>query len=279
MEDTLRALMATVALVVACSACMTTVQPRSGEVVGVGELSWGGYAPISTVGSGQLRAVGRVREGGQTRALSLGGTITSVLDANGGPPPPLSFEGSFRVGVIPRCELGAFGGIFRIGAEARCGLLSQREGAPLAAALSLGGAAAPFFDLKGPWLRGGVDLSRRFDNGMAALLNVALSRGPEHRFALEQVPVDFWDVPPDPNVADDPGASFEIEREETRLAVSLGFGVGDEVATFVIALVPYFVLDDGPLGAFECHRCETVAPVALEERFGLTLLLGVIPAL
>ena len=258
------------------SACMSTIQPRSAEVAEPGEVAFGLYIPLSTVGFGETVAQGRTGPDQSPRSFKLGGTTTSVLDTGGAgpPPPPLSMEGTFQIGVFPRCELGAFGGPFRLGAEARCAMFSQRQGAPISVALAAGGAVMPFFDLKGPWLRAGLDLSRAFSNGMSLMINTYLSEGPEYRFTLNQVPVKFWDEPPDPNIFDDPGASFNLQRDETRLAVALGFGAGAEGIQFVVAVIPYFVLAADPIGAFECHRCQSVSPISLEETFGLTLTFG-----
>jgi hypothetical protein len=270
-----------VGLAVLLSACMTPIHPRTAEIAPPGGFIFDTHIALLTGGPATTRATGVRTEGGTSRrAFTLEGVLGAAFDPSSAAGiPPVWWEFSGHLGVLPGCDVCAIVGILRLGGEARCGPLDQREGAPFS--LAVGGALAwvPFIKTDAVWWRSTLDISRRFGQWQA-MTNLALSHGPEGYLSIDAPPVIFWDAQPDPNVSDDPGAGLELVRTEWRLAAALGFAVtasdpDQQALWFVMGVVPYVVLDASPLSRTTCDRCPTVEVDAFEHSHGLSLTVGI----
>jgi len=258
--------------------CQTPIHPRSAEVAKPGGLAWNAHLPLTTLAPGHVEGQGLegpehpvpVALDGNSGALGDGTALTIL---------PFWWEFAGHLGVFSPCEVGIFLGLFRMGGDARCQVLWESEGAPLS--MALGGAAAflPGFERNGAWGRVGIDLSRHMA-GIAWMLNLALTRGIEsHRLFVDDPPDGIGYTPPPPNQTYD-GESFpylQIAREETRVAGAFGLGLplGKGDWTFVIGLVPYLVIDAGPIAAATCAGCSALHVTRFNEELGVSLTLGV----
>jgi hypothetical protein len=146
--------------------------------------------------------------------------------------PYFSLELRLAHAFFEGCEIGGMLGWVRIGAELRCALLDEREGAPFAAALSVGAAqhlpGAIGFLLTGETsenfsagqeLRIGLDLSAH-GNDVSPLLNVGLGYIHQYREILDGLP-RFGE--------DDTGpvdlGEIYVWRDELRLSIPIGFAL------------------------------------------------------
>jgi hypothetical protein len=115
-------------------------------------------------------------------------------------------------GRLSRCELGG-SLMLRDVAEVRCGLWQESEGAPISIAPSVAGGYVIY--PKGPWVRAGIDVSRRF-GVVSPMVNAYISYGPELHWMQRTSPRDD-----DPREGPFP-ASVSSERRELRLSIPFG---------------------------------------------------------
>jgi hypothetical protein len=264
--------LAAVPICLALSACVSTVYPRPATVAAPGEFTWDAHLPLV-----QVDIIDAHGATGAGEPVTIDGPSVGMYDmtkTGGAGAPPVWAEGSLRLGVFPRCEVGTLVGILRQGGEIRCAVVKTDN--PVS--ISVGGAAAyvPWFDIGGPWSRATLDVSRDFGT-VVLMANLATSFGPEGRDLGTGVPVEHWDPPPDDTVSHDPGPTLMLVREEWRAAMALGVAISPEEAShaFVIGLVPHVVIDARPLQSARCNRCTSFVVDDLDRGFGFSLTVGV----
>ncbi len=133
--------------------------------------------------------------------------VTSTSKVSFSPMPIWSVRGR-----LSRCELGG-ALMMRDIVEARCGVLQESEGAPFSIAPSVAGGYNIFPG--GAWIRGGIDVSRRF-GVVTPMVNAYLSYGPELHWMQRKIVRED-----DPREGPIP-PSVQTARRELRLSIPFG---------------------------------------------------------
>lgn len=255
------------ALLIALPACVSPAFPRSPRIAPAGAVGWELQLPLVEGGPGRIE--------GQVEGVPISSETTSLGVFDGGAVPviPYWWETSARVGLGGGCELGPILSLsLRLAPELRCGAAHGS----LAAALSGASGFAFGFGRAGPWWRAGLDIGWR-NTGGEALAGVYVTRGVEsHRLQLGPAASEALVIDLPENISYD-GESIpapQVAREETRLAVPLGWALEGEVR-FVFGVVPYWILDAGAGRLARCAGCRPFVLVGYEQSWGVAVTVGV----
>lgn len=192
------------------------------------------------------------------------------LDETGGALPFFIPEVIGRFGLTERLEIAAIVGPMRLAGETRFGLLAERRHDPVSLAVAFAGGYQPFFDRTGPWLRAGLDLSRKTGQ-LLVMTNLYVTYGHEsHAF-----PLDLPPRPEDSTTTDGAAQHAQVTRREIRVLPSIAMGTGGPSGYAMVGLVPWFVVRAWPPNHMHCDGCLTGYRVNdFRESFGVSLVVG-----
>lgn len=246
------------------TSCASPLYPRPADTPPSGRWSVDGATTLMAVGADQAQV--RDPTGNVRRFRGLGGNFEEA----GGAMPLFVPELAGRIGVTHALEAGAIVGPFRLAAEARIGLLAERNGYPVSLALAQAVGYQPFYHRKGPWLRTGIDLSHRFGS-VVVMSNLYLTHGQEaHAF-----PVGLPSRPEDAQVADAPPQHAQVVVREMRFLPALACGTHLESGYVMIGVVPWFTVRSWPLEHASCDGClPGYEVISYRENFGASLVVG-----
>lgn len=268
------AAIALVAMACGAVACTPAVAPRSGRV-----LEPGGFAVEfrATPAAGAPATVELEKLTGHSVEVDGNSAARFVVPTLAWFGPWMWLEYGFRFGLFEPCELGLDYGMMQLGAEARCGLLDDRDGDPVSLAV---GAAALYqaAHLESGWLgRLSTDLGLPLGrSGWSLIAGFAVQYGAHgHAMTLDEGDVDekFLEDSDDFLFAGPPPWAY-LERRELRLTGHLGATLDfeDGAGGLTLAVVPWGSawVDSEPL-ASRCFGCDFLTPRALTERWGVAL--------
>ncbi|MEL6181853.1 MAG: hypothetical protein AAFS10_23030 [Myxococcota bacterium] len=265
--------------------CGPRLAPRSAEIARPGE--WVGTMNVAASSAGSGRTEMTREDSGEL--LERRGWVTS-----GVPLPPIGYtipwwlQGDVRVGLLSPCEVGPLLSAPQLGGEVRCGLMSQRDGDPVALAFSVAGARSILLKDRGLWWRSGFDLSTR-SKARLLMTRLHLSYGPElHTMKLHDLPSDLVEQKQETGLnvvfgrLGNQGTWARVERDELRLHLALGVGwwLDDEGTWMSVGLTPSVALWTGDNEVLDCVGCtDSLRVDAFVEEFSmeLVLTLGVSP--
>jgi hypothetical protein len=245
--------------------------PRTGDVLGPGEVGGGASFTLFAFAPGEVGLADGDSASGNTAQRGKPHALAYLA------PHVMNTQAWLNVGVVERLQLGVSAGMQQLGGELRVALADEDENEPVSAALGVAGMWRPFADLGGPWLGLTLDVSRRF--GQTALfVNHGLSFGPEeHAVGLaprqERQCGSFGEEGCGEYSAP---RQFRVTRRELRASFAVGaaFRVPDTGGTWVVSAVPYVTVWSAEEMALECFGCSYLEPVAFEEGWGVHFVLG-----
>ncbi len=244
--------------------CASSIYPRPADTAPTKQ--WAVEADLSLLAISADEARVRSPEGKTETQRGVGGNIDEV----GGPMPTFVPEITGRLGLSERWEIAAIAGPLRLAGETRWGILAERRNDPLSIALAFGGGYQPFYDRKGPWLRGGIDISGRRGKLMV-MTNLYVTYGREaHAFPLSLPP-----RPEDSLTTDGAAQHAQVTRREMRFLPSLAVGTPLPSGYLMVGLVPWFVVRAWPADTVTCDGCLAGTTVSgFRESFGMSLVVG-----
>lgn len=175
-----------------------------------------------------------------------------------------------RFGLTDRLEVAAIAGPLRLAGETRFGLLAERRQNAISAAIAFAGGYQPFLGRVGPWLRGGIDISRQTKT-LLVMTNLYVTYGSEaHAFVLNLPP-----RPEDALTTDGSPQHAQVTRRELRFLPSLAIGAPLDAGYVMIGIVPWFVVRAWAPDRMSCDGCLSGYRVTdFQESFGASLVVG-----
>lgn len=161
------------------------------------------------------------------------------------------YEFDLRYGLSNRVEVGGFIGAGRVGAEIRATPLSERVGHPFSIAMSYGLAYESLGD--GPFVRSGIDVSKRF-GGFAPFLNAYVSRA----FTSHGAHIGDTPCPPEGYPGTVCGVAVSELQDEVRFSFGAGAAIRVGKSQAIFGVEPYLPVAIAPL---ECPSCGLVRPL------------------
>jgi hypothetical protein len=191
-----------------------------------------------------------------------------------------STEGSMAYGFSDSIAIGSWLSLELAGVELRLQPLSERDGAPFSASLSLGAAhvgIAPSFatDLlrEGFGARAGLDLGVFI--GRDELLLGAYASYIRRRREFSDVPdsiednrLNYGDAAPSPV------SELMVVRNELKLSVPIGYALHLKSAAVIFGIVPEWTLD-ASIDDWRCYDCDAAYDLtSFEQHFAIYVTLG-----
>jgi hypothetical protein len=246
------------------SACTSSIYPRPADTTPAKHWSVEVDMSLFALSADEAGVLGP--SGEKSTFRGVGGN----LEEAGGPMPTFVPEVAGRFGLSERWEIAAIAGPMRFAGETRVGLLAERRRNPLSMAVAFAGGYQPFFDRTGPWLRAGIDISRKA-RSLLVMTNLYVTYGSEtHAFVLN-LPAR----PEDSMIADGAPQHAQVTRREIRFLPSLAIGVPNDAGYAMIGIVPWFVVHAWTPDRMSCDGCLSGYRVTdYRESFGVTLVVG-----
>jgi hypothetical protein len=197
------------------------VRPRSAEVLSEGDVAAGVNFTITTIELGDVDLPGEL---GDVEGYTGWRAVLHPLMALG--LHAINSQGYLRLGLDDGTELGLFLGAQEMGSEIRLAVLDEDAGDGASLAASAAAMWRPFMDLDFPWVRAGVDVSRR-SGGVAPLGGVYATYGPEtHALLVPERLSERCESFGQPGCGEyGPTRHFLYTRHELRLQGSVGLSV------------------------------------------------------
>lgn len=260
-------------LVALATGCFNAgVTPRTGDLLAPGEVGGGGILTVITYAPGEIALADGDTATGNSGQRALVHPIAWLA------PHVMNTQGWLRVGVTRAVEVGFALGMQQLGGELRFGLSDEDRGDVFSSALGFAGMWRPWADADGPWLALSLDTSRRF--GLASLLfDLHVTYGPEdHAMGIEARQGRECGSFGEEGCGEyGPPRHFAVSQGELRASAALGVAFDPEVEgpQVILALTPYVVAWQDPDNVvYDCVGCSYLDPVALDEDFGVSLVLG-----
>lgn len=284
--------LAAAALALLATACTASTTHRLAEVALPGETVLDVTMTPASATAGRVRLDAAYAPGtpqpdasGQPRQ-SAAPLSRFVFAGTGFIAPPMLYvspwwlDSATRLGVWEPCEIGPIFSFVRAGAEMRCGLLQERDGAPLSVAVGFATTAHFFQKNQGPIHRVSLDLSRR-DAHRRWMGNLHLSQGPRSYSAQLNLPDVHDSTDNEDEIILEPLVTpinpwAYLERDELRLTLALGLGWQTDKDTLLsVGIAPRVTLGESQLTHATCNACESLRPISFDGDYGFDLTLGI----
>ncbi|MBK9264594.1 MAG: hypothetical protein IPM54_33010 [Polyangiaceae bacterium] len=246
------------------TACTSSVYPRPADTAPAKRFAVEANASLLALSANEARVLDPA--GKESTFRGAGGNVEEA----GGPMPTFIPEVTGRFGLTERLEVAAIASPLRLAGETRFGLLAERRRDAVSVAIAFAGGLQPFFDREGPWLRAGIDISRRA-RSLLVMTNLYATYGSEaHAFVLNLPP-----RPEDALITDGAPQHAQVTRREVRFLPSVAIGAPFDSGYVLIGIVPWFVVRAWAPDRMRCDGCLSGYRVTdFRESFGASLVVG-----